>query len=69
MTPSSPYVENNVFGFIDTTAFSPKDFLTERGSGIIKTAAPMHKVFVDATAIRQSEIDKSVGFVAGLLGL
>jgi CRISPR-associated endonuclease Cas1 len=67
--PLRPYVENNVFGFIDTTAFSPKDFLTERGSGVIKTTAPLHKIFVDATAINQSEIDKSVGFVVGLLGL
>jgi CRISPR-associated endonuclease Cas1 len=67
--PLRPYVENNVFDFIDATAFAPKDFLTENGSGIVKTTAPMHKTFVDATALGQSEIDKSVSFVAGLLGL
>jgi CRISPR/Cas system-associated endonuclease Cas1 len=67
--PLRPYVENNVFDFIDATAFAPRDFLTEHGSGIVKTNAPMHKSFVDATALGQSEIDRGVGFIAGLLGL
>jgi CRISPR-associated endonuclease Cas1 len=67
--PLRPYVENNVFNFIDATAFSPKDFLTENGTGVVKTTTPMHKTFVDATALGQSEVDKSVGFVADLLDL
>ena len=67
--PLRPHVENNVFNFIDATAFTPKDFLIENGSGVVKTTAPMHKVFVDATALTQSEIDGAVGFIGGLLSL
>jgi CRISPR-associated endonuclease Cas1 len=67
--PLRPYVENNVFNFIDASSFSPKDFLTENGTGVVKTTTPMHKTFVDATALGQSEVDKSFSFVADLLGL
>jgi CRISPR/Cas system-associated endonuclease Cas1 len=67
--PLRPYVENNVFNFIDATSFSPKDFLTENGTGVVKTTAPMHQTFVNATALGQSEVDKSVSFIAALLDL
>ena len=60
------HVEDRVFGFIEARAFAPDEFVRV-SDGTVKTATALSNEFLDAVALRQSDLDGAVSRLGRLL--
>jgi CRISPR/Cas system-associated endonuclease Cas1 len=63
--PLRPHIEAATFKFIERHKFSPYDFHTEKATGRVKATTELSRAIIDATAIPQRLIDKSVEWIVG----
>ncbi len=65
--PLRPYVEKEVFDFVESTPLSPSDFIVENGTHAVKTRGLFSRAYLDAVALKQSAIDGAADYIVGLL--
>jgi CRISPR/Cas system-associated endonuclease Cas1 len=63
--PLRPHIEAATFKFIERNKFSPYDFHTEKTTGRVKATTELSRAIIDATAIPQRLIDKTVDWIVG----
>ena len=63
--PLRPHIEAATFKFIERNKFSPYDFHTEKTTGRVKATTELSRAIIDAAAIPQRLIDKSVEWIVG----